>query len=76
MEQLPTESFVDWQKRINEESKSSDEESEIMFRVHPVVVNDSQSQDIDVEADDEQDRYYNPNGVPKHLEFDPKNKSV
>ena len=52
---------------MNEESKSSDEESEIMFRVNPVVVSDSQSQDIDVEADDEQeDRYYNPNGVPKH----------
>ena len=67
MEQLPNESFVDWQRRMNEESKSSDEESEIMFRVNPVVVSDSQSQDIDVEADDEQeDRYYNPNGVPKH----------
>ena len=67
MEQLPNESLVDWQRRMNEESKSSDEESEIMFRVNPVVVSDSQSQDIDVEADDEQeDRYYNPNGVPKH----------
>ena len=49
MEQLPNETLVDWQRRMNEESKSSDEESEIMFRVNPVVASDSQSQ---VEADD------------------------